>query len=308
MRTLLWPKIIAGATLAFAVHAAPVQAQSTRTWVSGKGQDVLLNPPCTLFSPCKTLQFALKQTAAGGEISVLDPDGMGQVIIDKAITINGEGTLGSILTSAGAGITVDVPAKDNVIIRNISINGGPVGSVGIQVNSGNVTVDKCLIFGFVGSPSGVGINATFTNGGRLDVRDTNITHVTNGIILKTEQGSAIGTADNVRINNSASQGIAALSAGAVMTVNRSFISNSGNGVGTPSGAGTVNVVDSVLSNNTIAVNAQGSGSTIRLTNNSIFDNATGFAIGAGATVATALNNKTAGNGGAAVLNGSIGNQ
>ena len=51
---------------------------------------------------------------------------------------------------------------------------------------------------------------------------------------------------------------------------------------------------------------QGSGSTIRLNNNSIYNNATNFAIAAGATIAAANNH--AANGVGALPNGVIGNQ
>src|ERR1700748_676356 len=68
--------------------------QATRTWVSGVGNDA---NPCSRTAPCKTFAGAISKTADGGEISVLDPGGFGGVHIGKAITLNGEGNLGSIL-------------------------------------------------------------------------------------------------------------------------------------------------------------------------------------------------------------------
>ena len=49
--------------------SAPAQAQATRTWVSGVGDDV---NPCSRTAPCKTFAGAISQTAAGGEINCLD--------------------------------------------------------------------------------------------------------------------------------------------------------------------------------------------------------------------------------------------
>src|SRR6266567_2283961 len=72
-------------TFAFASMA---QAQATRTWVSGVGDDA---NPCSRTAPCKTFAGAISKTAAGGEISVLDPGGFGAVTITKAITLNGDG-------------------------------------------------------------------------------------------------------------------------------------------------------------------------------------------------------------------------
>jgi hypothetical protein len=65
---------VAGALLAFGLSAAPVQAGPNRTFVSGKGTD---SGACSLAAPCRTFAFALTQTAAGGEIDVLDPAGYG---------------------------------------------------------------------------------------------------------------------------------------------------------------------------------------------------------------------------------------
>jgi hypothetical protein len=61
---------IAGTLLALGLSAAPAQALSNRTFVSGKGTDA---GSCTLQAPCRGFNFALSQTAAGGEIDVLDP-------------------------------------------------------------------------------------------------------------------------------------------------------------------------------------------------------------------------------------------
>src|SRR5437764_14504707 len=90
-------------TLIMLLVAASASAQATRTWVSGTGDDF---NPCSLTAPCKTFAGALGKTAPGGEISVLDPGGYGTVNINKAITINGDGTLASIIASGTNGITV----------------------------------------------------------------------------------------------------------------------------------------------------------------------------------------------------------
>ncbi|WP_315713972.1 MULTISPECIES: hypothetical protein [unclassified Bradyrhizobium] len=88
---------------AFLILASPgAHAQATRTWVSGVGDDV---NPCSRTAPCKTFAGAISKTAAGGEIDVLDPGGYGAVTITKSITIDGGGTMASILASATNGTT-----------------------------------------------------------------------------------------------------------------------------------------------------------------------------------------------------------
>src|SRR5476649_1060438 len=101
--------------------SAPASAQATRTWVSGVGDDV---NPCSRTAPCKTFAGAISKTAAGGEISVLDPGGFGAVTITKAMTLDGDGTLGSILNAGSVnGIVVNAGTSDQVYIRSLSING-----------------------------------------------------------------------------------------------------------------------------------------------------------------------------------------
>jgi len=77
---------------------AVAEAQATRTWVSGVGDDA---NPCSRTAPCKTFAGAISKTAPGGEINALDPAGYGAVMITKSITIDGGGTLASILASGG---------------------------------------------------------------------------------------------------------------------------------------------------------------------------------------------------------------
>jgi hypothetical protein len=62
------------------------------------------------------------------------------------------------------------------------------------------------------------------------------------------------------------------------------------------GLGTISVANSLLANNDVAAQAQ-AGATVRLSNNEIFDNGTGIAGCGGGRVASARNNKEAGNGG-----------
>src|SRR5579859_3645524 len=105
---------IAGALLATFISGAPAQAQATRTWVSGVGDDA---NPCSRTAPCKTFAGAISKTAPSGEINVLDPGGFGAVTITKAITIanDGVGTAG-VLVSGTNGIVINAGVNDAVIL------------------------------------------------------------------------------------------------------------------------------------------------------------------------------------------------
>src|SRR5207237_9133290 len=124
------------ATAVFMIaFASLAQAQATRTWVSGVGDDA---NPCSRTAPCKTWAGAISKTFIGGEIDALDPGGFGTITITKSITIDGGSAFASVLSSGVPGITVNVASGNGndperrVTLRRLSINGtGRRGSVGV---------------------------------------------------------------------------------------------------------------------------------------------------------------------------------
>src|SRR2546423_13345593 len=92
------------ALVAIAALPATASAQATRTWVSGVGDDA---NPCSRTAPCKTFAGAISKTASGGIIDALDPGGFGAITITKPITLEGNGTLASVLSSLTNGIIVN---------------------------------------------------------------------------------------------------------------------------------------------------------------------------------------------------------
>jgi len=98
------------------------QAQATRTWVSGVGDDA---NPCSRTAPCRTFPGAISKTAAGGEIDTLDPGSFGAVTIVKAITIASEGSGEAGILAAGTnGVTVNCTTDPNcvVVLRGLQID------------------------------------------------------------------------------------------------------------------------------------------------------------------------------------------
>src|SRR6476619_3586903 len=109
---------ILGGILAIALNVMPAQAQATRTWVSGVGDDA---NPCSRTAPCKTFAGAISKTASGGEINVLDPGGFGGVTINKSITISSEGFEAGVLVSGTNGIIISAAATSNVVLRGLDL-------------------------------------------------------------------------------------------------------------------------------------------------------------------------------------------
>jgi hypothetical protein len=259
--------IIQSLTICLLLAAAGSFAQAqTRTWVSGTGSDA---NPCSRTAPCQTFASAISKTAAGGEISVLDPHGFGAVTITKSITINGEGSLSSILVGLnGTGITINAGASDTVYIKNIDINGANNGTNGINWIGGNaVVVEKVRIYNFTGT----GINVNKVAGGFLSTSNVTTSNCVVGGIVSTTSGGTVraeisdtkvfgstngykaGANSQFTIKNSAASGCGtagfiASGATAVINMDSCVATHNGDGVKVES-SGTVRLGASTVSNN-----------------------------------------------------------
>src|SRR3954447_8619608 len=132
-------------SLVICLYAVPAQAQATRTWVSGVGDDA---NPCSRTAPCKTFAGAISKTAAGGEINVLDPGGFGAVTITKSISIISTFEAG-VLVSGTNGIVVNVGWGDSVVLEGLDIEGLGTGLNGVQIiGQGRTMIRRCSIKNF----------------------------------------------------------------------------------------------------------------------------------------------------------------
>lgn len=279
--------------------ATAAQAQATRTWVSGVGDD--LNP-CSRTAPCKTFAGAISKTAKDGEISVLDPGGYGAVTITKSIYINGThgAGYGSIIASLVNGIIINITdvndVRKAVRLRALDINGASTGINGISLLAAtNVFVEDCVIDGFTGdgTNSGMGIRMALSGNGSLFVSDTMIHKTVKGIRATSSGGFAVANIRNSNIENNTT-GVEAATGGFVTVADSRIASNATNGVQTSASGSQMNIRDSVLSNNGTAINAA-AGSSVRSLSNLLLNNTTGFG-GTTAVIQTDGQNRNAGNG------------
>jgi hypothetical protein len=263
-----------------------VQAQATRTWVSGVGDDV---NPCSRTAPCKTFAGAISKTATNGEINCLDPAGYGAVTVTKSITIDCEDTQGSILASLTNGVIVNITSaldtKKSFKLRGVSINGAGNGINGIRILSAlNVTLQEVVIDGFathgvsienstlalkvliedstIRSNTGNGVNAfpTATGTVNLAVKDTSFAfHTGNGVNLAN---ATVATITDSQIN--------------------------GNGIGINVGGAQAFATRCTINNNTTGV-ASGSAGNVRLFGSTITGNGTGVS---GSAITSVTNTNT----------------
>src|SRR5260370_22934566 len=228
-------KILAIATFMFA-FASLAKAQATRTWVSGVGDD---GNPCSRTAPCKTWAGAISKTANCGEIDALDPGGFGQVTITKSITLDGTGTLASILGTSGSAIIIAAQPTDVITIRGLAINGACLGTTGINViTAKTVNVEDVVIFRFTGNGIQVGASASTA----LNVRHTVVRdNGGDGVNLTTSAGFVTATLDDCGFTGNAN-GLHARSNSKTTARNCSFSNNTSNGVfGDANGSGFCNV-------------------------------------------------------------------
>src|SRR6185503_6590196 len=235
--------ILAVAIFTLTVVSA-AQAQATRTWVSGVGDD--LNP-CSRTAPCKTYAGAISKTAKDGEISTLDPGGFGAVTITKSITINGGGAgqgYGSILAALVNGIIINItdPAdvRKSVKLDWLNINGASSGLDGIRWVAGNTLhIENTLIDGFTGD--GVEVAFSALNNTAFSMRNVTIRNcVGAGVKMSANTTGTTGfTFNNIQISKCGN----AVDAqnGSRGTITSSTLALSTNGVNAAEGASNTEV-------------------------------------------------------------------
>jgi len=265
-------------TLAFLTIA---QAQATRTWVSGVGNDA---DPCSRTAPCKTFAGAISKTATGGEIDVLDPGGFGTLTITKAITIDG-GTgsgWGSVLASNGVnGFVINITtnlATDKVILRNLSINGAgtTLGVDGVRFLDGaELTLENVVIENF----SGDGIDIPQTQQSATHLRNVTMNNIAgSGIKITTGVGQALITVEDSSIH-ATTNGFDAIANVRAALRNSTF--DKGTTCVRTNGSGSIVNADGLFVTYCSTGVQASTGSTINIGNSMIVQNATGLNLNSG---------------------------
>jgi hypothetical protein len=269
-----------------------VQAQATRTWVSGVGDDA---NPCSRTAPCKTFAGAISKTFIGGEIDALDAGGFGTVTITKSITLDGGSGFASILASGVTGVNVNIAANVNdperrVTLRRLSINGtGSSGAVGqrtglkgINFIQGNaVYVENCYIQNFTQQ----GILMSVSGVSLLSVKDTNIQNCNVGIdVSTTNVNGAVLLADNLNVERMTGAGIT-MGANTFTTIRESSICFNGtDGLNTTAAntSGRLFVESSLVNHNPgVGIRAGAGTSATVISNTTVQSNGTAFATAGG---------------------------
>lgn len=278
-----------------------MNAQATRTWVSGVGDDA---NPCSRTAPCKTFAGAISKTAPGGEIDALDPGGFGALTITKSITLDGGGgQVASVLVAGTNGIVVAAQPTDVVIIRNLRMDGllgggnANAGLNGIRWISGKtLIVENCVIFGFASN----GIDIEKSDGGDAFIMNTSVenngptANQTGGVFSSNTTNTVSIAIDHLMAAHN-QNGVLAKDFSKVSVRDSNASNNTVDGFVVQAGTSpaSMDVNMSTASNNGVAgVQAGGSGgaSTMSITSVSSTGNALGFVQGLNGTINTFGNN------------------
>lgn len=318
-----------------ASSASSVFALAQRTFVSVGGNDAFA---CSVTQPCRTFAHAIGQTAAGGEVVVLDSGGYGAVTIGKAVSIVAPaGIHAAITVFSGAGVTVAAGTGDRVVLRGLALETQTAATNGVVFASGGqLEISDCTIDGpfgngveingpldadvwihrlkAIGASAGVNITGPGGEGLRFTMAESVLTGVNAGIQINAGGQFTIDRTAIVGTTTSASccNGIAALAEAthAPIEVNvtdsliRGFSIDVGSAQVVPSAH--VSVTNSELSYSAVAAVVAFGGATVAIAGNRIVHNANATNAASGGTVFTSGTNYSAYNGGLGTLSGPVG--
>ncbi|WCT76672.1 NosD domain-containing protein [Novosphingobium humi] len=176
--------------IAMVFQAAPAHALVDQTWISAEGMD---SGGCLALVPCATLAYAIRQTAPGGTIFVMDSGFYGAATIDRSLTIRSEYGQMSMVAS----ITVNAASTDKVMLDNVALEclataRGLAYGYGVQVlKAGDVLLNRvsikdCLAGGTVGA----GVYIYSTTNCRVTLNDSVIFNNRVGVLVSGADGMA----------------------------------------------------------------------------------------------------------------------
>lgn len=268
-------------------------AQVTRTWVSGVGNDANL---CSRTAPCKTFAGAIAKTGAGGEINCLDSGAYDVVTITKSITIDCHGHFGGIIHAGTNGIVINAPATSKVTIRNLDISGDPPISPGLfgirYIAGGEVNVENVIIHGATAAdPFGVGISVEKSTFGILTVRNATFHNLRAAIKMSATAGNVVASITDSKFNGITNNGVEAGQNTFAIVSNSVFSTNNGAAILASTATSTIYAKDNLITNCGTGISANVSGAKINAVGNAIFGNSKAFNVAAGGTFLSGNDNR-----------------
>jgi hypothetical protein len=277
---------MAALAVGFLSAAGPANAQATRTWVSGVGDDA---NPCSRTAPCQTFSGAFAKTAAGGEIDCLDPGGFGALDITHAISIVCDGVSnGGVSVQSGGALNVNAGPTDTVVLSGIDIDGNGAGNTGITFVSGQALyIRHCVIRAL--TEEGIFVVPSQTTPMAIDIDNTTITNTATapglqqaGIYIQPQSSGSVSVTINQTKVTGGYFGI---------------VADGANGTGKISGVVRDSVVSRNAQNGITVSNGVASGIVLLIDNVAVTNNGNNGLAANGANTGMIVSNSTIGNNG-----------
>ncbi len=270
----------AGLMSASVILATAGSAEAGRpvTYLSGKGADT---GSCPVTAPCRTLQYALGQTVANGEVHAVDAASYSAATVTRNVNIigvPGASLTGSVAYGLGNAVLAIKNTAPKVELSNFIIDAGVTGSNvgGIYAATPGLTVKNCI----VRDAGPFGILAGAESVGNTLIEDTIVENTTGtgnaGILISSYQGVYV-TLNRVTVTKGAAPGVK-IDSGSNVTITNSVVSsNNSDGI---NNSGQLTLQSSTISWNTgFGVNSHDGGSVKSAGNNAITANVGGATAG-----------------------------
>jgi hypothetical protein len=278
---------LALASLVVILGASRGAEAAARVFVSVNGNDA--NNCANIATPCRTLNAAINQVDAAGEVIVIDTGSFAGATVTKSVKIN---VPTGVVAFSASPITVNAGASDVVVLRGLTIKAVTPGvGTGVDFTAGAALyVENCVIDGWA---TGISV----TTGAQVFIKDTTVRNSTGmGLHATAASGSARVSVDLTRFEGNGGCGVHVTDNGKASI--RDSVS-SGNNQGFCASSATaaeVNVHNSVASNNTTdGVLAEAAAGVARVGSSIVTNNGTGFR-NAGLAFQSLGNNLVQGNG------------
>ena len=257
------------------VPASPASAAGFTVNSAGDGGDLLPgNGTCATLTNVCTLRAAVQEANALGGADVITVPAMtiglgSPLTFSSNVTVQGAGARATILQATGGAHGMLVVPSGVVTLRGFTVTGATgIGALGISQSGGDLTIDGVRFTGNVASTAGGGFGPVYSTGGTMDLRNSEISGnsttstSTNGWGGGLAIYSATVTVTNTTITGNTVAGPSSAVGGGVwagmdsnVTITASTIADNtvtspiryGAGIyQTGSGAGSIEVADSIL--------------------------------------------------------------
>jgi hypothetical protein len=289
----------AGVLVLFLTAAVPQMTEAApQSFVSVLGVNV--GNCSSVFTPCRTLSYAMGAVDPGGEVIVLTSGNYGSDGITVAKSVSVTAAPGVVAVS-NSPMVIQAGSTDAVSLRGLTLKAAtPRAGNALNFNSGgSLFVDGCSIEGWHGS-----ISSGATGTPQVHIVHTTIKNNDFGLLLTPGPGrSPQVTVQDSRFENNTECGVSLSSPGSAAVIGSI---SSGNACGfRAQNGGAMNVQDSVASGNnhgfvaSTTQNPDGSlnGGTMRVTQSIATGNTVGFSGDSSPSVFESLgNNLVRGNG------------